>query len=155
MDKDSICYGCKYYINDECSSKKICVEGELNKMTLEKLYEMQKELDKYIIDKRYNDKLKELGYDEVPIFSGNDKSFLSDRILALFTEVGEFANATRCFKYWSSKSSESKERLLDEYVDMLHFFLSIGNTMGFTPEEVGQAYKKKWEENFKRQEEGY
>ena len=48
------------------------------------------------------------------------------RTLSLLVELGEFANATRCFKYWSNKPSESLERVLDEYVDGLHFFLSLG-----------------------------
>lgn len=48
------------------------------------------------------------------------------RTLSLLVELGEFANATRCFKYWSNKPSESMERVLDEYVDGLHFFLSLG-----------------------------
>ena len=48
------------------------------------------------------------------------------RILALLVEIGEFANATRCFKYWSNKPSESQDIVLDEYVDGLHFFLSLG-----------------------------
>lgn len=48
------------------------------------------------------------------------------RILSLLVEIGELANATRCFKYWSNKGSEVKERVLDEYADGLHFFLSLG-----------------------------
>lgn len=48
------------------------------------------------------------------------------RILALLVEIGEFANATRCFKYWSNKPSEAQGIVLDEYVDGLHFFLSLG-----------------------------
>ena len=48
------------------------------------------------------------------------------RILALLVEIGEFANATRCFKYWSNKASEDIAVVLDEYVDGLHFFLSLG-----------------------------
>ena len=48
------------------------------------------------------------------------------RILALLVEFGEFANATRCFKYWSNKPSEALDVVLDEYVDGLHFFLSLG-----------------------------
>ena len=39
------------------------------------------------------------------------------RILALLVEIGEFANATRCFKYWSNKPSEAQDIVLDEYVD--------------------------------------
>lgn len=52
--------------------------------------------------------------------------------LALLVEIGELANATRCFKHWSVKDPESKERLLDEYADILHFYLSIGNQIGYT-----------------------
>ena len=48
------------------------------------------------------------------------------RSLALLVEIGEFANATRTFKYWSNKSSMSKDVVLDEYADGLHFFLSLG-----------------------------
>ena len=50
----------------------------------------------------------------------------SRRIMALIVEIGELANATRCFKYWSNKGSEDKEIVLDEYADGLHFFLSLG-----------------------------
>lgn len=48
------------------------------------------------------------------------------RTLALLVEFGEFANSTRCFKYWSNKGPESRDRVLDEYADGLHFFLSLG-----------------------------
>lgn len=50
----------------------------------------------------------------------------SKRTLALLVEIGELANATRCFKYWSTKNGESRDRVLDEYADGLHFFLSLG-----------------------------
>jgi len=51
---------------------------------------------------------------------------LEKRAIALLVELGEFANALRCFKFWSNKPSESKERILDEYADALHFILSLG-----------------------------
>lgn len=50
----------------------------------------------------------------------------SRRTLALLVEIGELANTTRCFKYWSNKGSDAKEVVLDEYADGLHFFLSLG-----------------------------
>ena len=56
------------------------------------------------------------------------------RIMALVVEVGELANATRCFKFWSNKSSEPKEVVLDEYADGLHFLLSLGIAVGSTKE---------------------
>ena len=58
----------------------------------------------------------------------------SKRTLALLVEIGEFANTTRCFKYWSNKGSEEKDVVLDEYADGLHFFLSLGIDIASTKE---------------------
>ena len=55
---------------------------------------------------------------------------LRRRTLALIVEIGELANTTRCFKYWSNKGSEEKDIVLDEYADGLHFFLSLGICIG-------------------------
>ena len=52
------------------------------------------------------------------------------RILALLVELGEFANETRCFKFWSLKGPSDKATILDEYADALHFFLSLGLAKG-------------------------
>jgi dimeric dUTPase (all-alpha-NTP-PPase superfamily) len=95
-------------------------------MKLDKLYTMQEKLDKTILD---NEKMRT--GEEI------DKNLLLNQtILALQVEVAELANATRCFKHWSIKGPESKERLLDEYADILHFFLSIGNQMDMQAKEM-------------------
>ncbi len=52
------------------------------------------------------------------------------RVLALFVELGELANATRCFKYWSNKPPENRAVVLDEYADGLHFLLSLAVMLG-------------------------
>jgi len=118
-------------------------------MEIKELLKMQEELDQYIVDMQYNIIDNEIKVD------GNDIEFLRDRLLALQVEVSELANATRCFKYWSTKQAESKERLLDEYADCMHFMLSIANTLKFTADEVENAYVKKHKENYRRQKEGY
>ena len=41
------------------------------------------------------------------------ESTRNKRTLSLLVELGEFANSTRTFKYWSNKGPESKERVLD------------------------------------------
>jgi len=108
---------------------------------LKDLYELQDELDKYILEqKNLNLKPKEL---------------LTDTLLALSVEVSELANTTRCFKHWSNKGPDSKERIIDEYVDVLHFFLSIGNQLGFSAKEIEDAYFKKRQINVNRMKEGY
>lgn len=52
------------------------------------------------------------------------------RKLALLVELGELANETRCFKFWSLKGPSPKEKILDEYADGLHFLLSLGVAIG-------------------------
>ncbi len=58
------------------------------------------------------------------------ESSFERRVLALLVELGEFANETRCFKYWSFKPSSPKEVVLDEYADGMHFLLSLGIALG-------------------------
>ena len=41
-------------------------------------------------------------------------STMQSRVLALLAEVGEFANETRCFKFWSVKGPSEKEVLAEE-----------------------------------------
>ena len=48
------------------------------------------------------------------------------RILALLVEIGELANETRCFKFWSFKKASEKEVLLEELGDCVHFTISLG-----------------------------
>lgn len=91
-------------------------------MDWEKLYAMQQQLDAYIAD---NHKLK-------------GKDLFNEKYLALLVELGELANETRCFKYWSNKKRSADETILDEYVDGVHFLLSIGleKSYRYTGEEV-------------------
>lgn len=59
----------------------------------------------------------------------NNEDIIHQRILALIVELSEFSNELRCFKYWSTRMTyDSKQRVLDEYVDCLHFIVSIGLT---------------------------
>jgi dimeric dUTPase (all-alpha-NTP-PPase superfamily) len=53
------------------------------------------------------------------------------KILALLVELGELANETRCFKFWSLKGPSATETILEEYVDGIHFILSLGIEGGF------------------------
>lgn len=194
------------------------------------LFEKQKQLDEFIIEKK----------------GLQGQNLLANKTLALQVELGELANEWRGFKYWSDNKKPVytaqidcpvchgkgfkeaatfaydcnrcggtgyllKHPLLEEYVDCLHFILSIGldiegddvsakwlewkpevfNTddiieqfnivlwnanmmreddyyqelfqgfaalgvmLGFTWEQIEQAYHQKWEENILRQQSGY
>ncbi|WP_067843383.1 dUTP diphosphatase [Amphibacillus sediminis] len=84
------------------------------------LYSMQADLDHYI---QTNHQVS------------SDQLF-DHKILALFVELGELANETRCFKYWSVKEPSPKETILEEYVDGLHFIISLGLDSRFKVEHV-------------------
>ncbi|MCC5909447.1 MAG: dUTP diphosphatase [Clostridiaceae bacterium] len=85
-------------------------------MNIEKLYHIQEQLDKTIADKHHL----------------HNKDLVPFKILALEVELGELANETRCFKFWSTKPPAPKATILEEYVDCLHFILSIGLDKGFS-----------------------
>ncbi len=76
--------------------------------------EKQKKLDKFILENT----------DGI-----NEQQYWENRIIALQVEIGEVSNEIRFFKYWSKKTSSSKEIILDELVDCLHFAFSLGNTL--------------------------
>lgn len=79
-------------------------------MQLAKLFKMQQALDHHI---------------EVKHELQNEDLF-NRKVLALLVELGELANETRCFKFWSIKPSSEKSVVLEEFVDGVHFILSLG-----------------------------
>lgn len=186
-------------------------------MNLQKLFEMQRQLDEHI-EKEHPRKPRE------------DR--LAKKVLALQVELGELANEWRGFKYWSNNQeprtalteipsyagipfftdAKTRNPMLEEYVDCLHFilsigveieasfkpypkckagdvlnqlrmlyrsinefdarskrveyrngyykemfqdFLNLGEMLGFTWEQIEEAYMQKNEENHKRQASGY
>jgi dimeric dUTPase (all-alpha-NTP-PPase superfamily) len=109
-------------------------------LNLQKLFEMQKALDKHIEQ-------------EHPRHEGEDR--LAEKILALQVELGELAQEWRGFKFWSNDREPRtytqdgceecvdgltncekciRNPLLEEYVDCLHFILSIAIELGHTAE---------------------
>lgn len=80
-------------------------------MNFKKIIEQQKKLDKAIIDAH---SIK-IGTEEI-----NEKM-----IVALFTEIAEFANEVQSFKYWKKTKQINYENMLEEYADGLHFLISF------------------------------
>lgn len=109
-------------------------------MNLSKLFEMQKKLDERIV--------REKGL--------RDEDLLDRKILALQVELGELANEWRGFKFWSEDQeprtevivkyysggpTEIENWLLEEYVDCLHFILSIGNELNIEQWDYDYTFK--------------
>lgn len=85
------------------------------KLPWSEIFSLQKELDNKILEN------KNLAA----------KTITDQKFLALLVELGEFSNELRCFKYWSNnKNYKSRTLLLEEYIDCLHFIVSIA--IGFS-----------------------
>lgn len=84
-------------------------------MDFKKLFDLQRELDSRILNEH----------------NLESDSLFSQKALALQVELGELANETRCFKYWSNKGASSKQIIIEEFADCLHFILSIGLDKNF------------------------
>jgi dimeric dUTPase (all-alpha-NTP-PPase superfamily) len=161
----------------------------VNKVDFQKLFELQRKLDDRII--------REKGLD--------GEELIPKKLLAFLIELGELANELpEVFKFWSNKKN-NYEKALVEYVDGLHFLLSIGleqgvlyqcmaihpikqstvfeqfaaiylyasaywthgysrlfnayiglgEMLGFTQEQIEEAYMAKNKINHERQEQGY
>ncbi|CDQ17966.1 dUTP diphosphatase [Halobacillus karajensis] len=159
-------------------------------MNLEKLFEIQGGLDYHIT------KEKQLG----------EEDLTSNKILAFKVELGELLNEIpESFKFWSNRKDSKREDIREEFVDGMHFllsvaierkyhtyvtnasliveegnvidfcnrtfessinssgewlrvfetYLSLGVSLGFTLEEMEQAYYDKNEINHRRQINGY
>jgi dimeric dUTPase (all-alpha-NTP-PPase superfamily) len=115
-------------------------------LNIQKLFELQRQLDKYIEK-------------EHPRQEGEDR--LAEKILALQVELGELAQEWRGFKFWSNDREPRtytqdgceecvdgltncekciRNPLLEEYVDCLHFILSIGLDLEITDVEIDSDY---------------
>nr|WP_295970769.1 dUTP diphosphatase [uncultured Bacillus sp.] len=102
-------------------------------MNVRQLVEMQKVLDERIV--------KEHGLE--------GKDLEENKILALLVEICELANETRCFKHWSTKGPSEQSVLLEEYVDSLHFFLSMAIGYQYEVDRLYEAYLKDFREKQK------
>ncbi|MBS8265158.1 dUTPase [Mesobacillus boroniphilus] len=98
-------------------------------MNTKTLFKMQKALDSHIESQH-----------------GLMQEDLFDRkVLALLVEIGELANETRCFKFWSVKPSSEMDVILEEFVDGVHFILSLGIECGY--EDIESVTSNRTEEN--------
>lgn len=87
-------------------------------MDFSKLFMMQSGLDKHIEEKHG--------------LAG--EALLDRKLLAFQIELAELANETRCFKFWSEKGASPFPVILEEYVDGIHFLLSVGLEYGYEDE---------------------
>ena len=79
-------------------------------MNLKVIFDKQVLLDKKIIENLMKD---------------DSKNLELKRCLALLIELSEFANEVQTFKYWKKHKETNRQKILEEYVDGIHFLTSL------------------------------
>ena len=90
---------------------------------LDEVYSKNKELDKIFISK----------YESI------DKDMFRKNKIELLVEIGELANETKCFKYWTTKTP-NRELVLEEYADCIIMTLCLYNYYNLELEDI--EYKR-------------
>ncbi len=78
-------------------------------MNFNKIFAMQKKLDTAITNNH------NVIHEEI----------IDQRILALIVEVSEFANELASFKYWKKQKNLNRDKIIEEFVDGIHFYVSL------------------------------
>jgi len=82
------------------------------------------------------------------LYDNYSQDIIEKNILELLVEVGELANETRCFKYWSNKKTSSKEIIMDEYADCFLMTLYFCNMVDI---DMNEKFEKINEKNLVNQ----
>ncbi len=73
---------------------------------------------------------------------------------AMSQEMAELTDSVP-WKWWAKYQKFDEQNARVEVVDLFHFLISMAQVLGMSADDVYQAYLKKNEVNFKRQESGY
>lgn len=73
---------------------------------------------------------------------------------AMSQELAELTDSVP-WKWWAKYQAFDEQNARVEVVDLFHFLISMAQVLGMSAEDVYQAYVKKNEVNFRRQESGY
>ncbi len=73
---------------------------------------------------------------------------------AMSQEIAELTDSVP-WKWWAKYQKFDEQNARVEVVDLFHFLISLAQVLGMSADDVFNAYVKKNEVNFKRQETGY
>lgn len=73
---------------------------------------------------------------------------------AMTQEMAELTDSVP-WKWWAKYQKFDEQNARVEVVDLFHFLISLAQVLGMSADDVYEAYMKKNEVNFKRQESGY
>ncbi|MGI8965002.1 MAG: dUTPase [Limisphaerales bacterium] len=73
---------------------------------------------------------------------------------AMSQEMAELTDSVP-WKWWAKYQKFDEQNARVEVVDLFHFLISLAQVLGMSADDVFNAYTKKNEVNFQRQESGY
>jgi dimeric dUTPase (all-alpha-NTP-PPase superfamily) len=73
---------------------------------------------------------------------------------AMSQEIAELTDSVP-WKWWAKYQKFDEQNARVEVVDLFHFLISLAQVLGMSADDVFNAYVRKNEVNFKRQETGY
>jgi dimeric dUTPase (all-alpha-NTP-PPase superfamily) len=73
---------------------------------------------------------------------------------AMSQEIAELTDSVP-WKWWAKYQTFDQQNARVEVVDLFHFLISLAQVLGMSADDVFQAYLKKNQVNFQRQESGY
>jgi dimeric dUTPase (all-alpha-NTP-PPase superfamily) len=73
---------------------------------------------------------------------------------AMSQEIAELTDSVP-WKWWAKYQKFDEQNARVEVVDLFHFLISLAQVLGMSADDVFQAYVRKNEVNFKRQDAGY
>ena len=89
------------------------------------------------------------------VMSDEDKDkWLLNYCRAMSQEIAELTDSVP-WKWWAKYQKFDEQNARVEVVDLFHFLISLAQVLGMSADDVFNAYLKKNEVNFKRQETGY
>ncbi len=109
-------------------------------------HDMEK-LDKiFMMQKAFNDELiSRRGLDGIAM-----EQWQQMYTLAMLSEMAELIDEVN-FKWWKNPKPVDSDRVKEELVDILHFFVSMCIKAGMDADELYERYMQKNQENFDRQ----
>lgn len=105
---------------------------------LESIFQMQQALNRDITERRN-------------LEAGTGEAWLQKYAMATYVELGEMLQETN-YKWWKNQKPVDMDKVREELVDVLHFFVCMCLSAGMDAEDLYQKYMDKNKENFLRQQ---
>ena len=109
---------------------------------LEEIFRLQEQLNRRI------------GVDTLHLTEEQRQQWVLNYCRAMTQEIAELTDSVP-WKWWAKYQKFDEQNARVEVVDLFHFLISMAQVLGMSADDVFNAYLKKNEVNFQRQESGY